>query len=212
MKGYTRISLIVFAFITLSAFRQQHTVNEWVYEQEKKGIRIFTKKGKWGNFRDSKAIMVLNTTPEEMLKLLIDFDNYHTWLPRCKKARIIARISENEFIAHIVFNAPWPIADRDCVIRVKTEKDSNGVITIRETSEPKYIAREDGVVRIQQMTATWKFTPTANGTTEVMNEYASNPGGGLPDWMTNTQSVETPLETFENLKSRASSNTVLKGN
>lgn len=200
MKNYSKFFLLFLAVISLSSFRQQKTGDEWVYEREKKGIKVFTKKGKWGKFRDSKATMVVKTSPEEMLNLITNFDSYHTWLPRCKKARIIARISESEFIAHIIFDAPWPVADRDCVVRVKVERNANGTIIIRETSEPKYIDSEDGVVRIQQMTALWKLTPTAEGT-EVLNEYASNPGGSLPDWMTNTQSVENPMVTFENLKS-----------
>jgi len=201
VKITTKLLLLLFTVLSLSSFRQQKQVDEWVYEREKKGIKVFTKKGKWGKFRDSKATMLVKNSPEEMLRLITDFDNYHTWLPRCKKARVIARISENEFIAHIVFNAPWPVGDRDCVVRVKIEREANGVIVIRETSEPKYIDSQDGVVRIQQMVAIWKFTPTPEGT-EVLNEYASNPGGSLPDWMTDTQSVETPLATFENIKSK----------
>lgn len=204
VKYYSKFLLLTLAVFSLSSFRQQKTVDEWVYEREKKGIKVFTKKGKWGKFRDSKATMVVKSSPEEMLRLITDFDNYHTWLPRCKKARIIARISENEFIAHIIFDAPWPVADRDCVVRVKVERNTNGTVIIRETSEPKYMDSEDGVVRIQQMTATWKFTPTQEGT-EVINEYSSNPGGSLPDWMTNTQSVETPMATFENLQNKTSS-------
>lgn len=174
-------------------------VDEWVYEREKQGIKIFTKKGKWGNLRDSKAIMTVADSPEEMLRLLTDFDKYPTWLPRCKKARIVARLNENEFIAQIVFGVPWPFKDRDCVLRVKVEKDERtGTIVVTETSEPKYIKEQEGIVRIQQLVAVWKLAPKGTGT-EVTNEYASNPGSDIPDWLTNTQSVETPMNTFENI-------------
>lgn len=180
-------------------------VNDWVYEREKKGIKIFTKKSKWGKLRDSRAVMMVNATPEEMLKLLADFNSYPSWVPRCKSARVVARLHESEFIAHLVFDAPWPVADRDCVLRVRVDKNpTTGVILITETSEPKYIKDEEGVVRIQQMVSTWKFVPKNTGT-EVTNEYSSNPGGNIPDWMTNSQSVETPMATFENLQEKATS-------
>lgn len=186
--------------VFLTSFKQTGQVNEWVYEREKKGIKVFTKKSRWGQLRDSKAVMIVADSPEQMLKLLTDFDNYPKWLPRCKKARVIAYLNENEFIAQIVFQVPWPFKDRDCVLRVRVDKDpKTGTILITEVSEPKYIREQEGVVRIQQLVATWKLVPK-NGGTEVTNEYGSNPGSDIPDWLTNTQSVETPMATFENIR------------
>lgn len=188
---------IQFAFICLA---QNSKVDEWVYEREKKGIKVFTKKSKWGKLRDSKAVMLVSESPEEMYELLTDFDNYPKWLPRCKKARVVAHLNEKEFIAQIVFNVPWPFKDRDCVLRVKVDRDpKTGTILITEVSEPKYIREQEGVVRIQQLVATWKLVPKSGGT-EVTNEYGSNPGSDIPDWLTNTQSVETPMATFENIR------------
>ncbi|MBK7147820.1 MAG: hypothetical protein IPH78_03125 [Bacteroidetes bacterium] len=186
-------------FLLLTAFKTRQQANEWIYEREKKGIKVFTKKSKWGHFRDSKATMVVSTSVADMEKMLTDFDNYSNWIPRCKAARVVARLSDNEFITHMTFNSPWPVADRDCVMRIKVTRDAKGVVTITQTSEPKYLKESEGVVRIQQMTGLWKLIPVANGT-EVINEYSTNPGGNIPDWLTNTQSVEAPMETFESLK------------
>jgi len=202
MKFLSKSLILFLAFCTLTSFKKQNN-DEWVYEQEKKGIKVFTKKGKWGHLRDSKATMQVSSTPEQMLATLTDFSGYQTWFPRCSKSRVVARLNENEFIVHLHFNAPWPVKDRDCVIRVKVTKDkTTGAITILQTSEPKYLKEEDDAVRIQQIQSVWKLTPK-NGGTEVVNEYSSNPGGNIPDWMTNTQSVENPMVTFENLKVKA---------
>lgn len=198
MRFTGRLLILFFAFVSMASFKRQSN-NEWVYEQEKKGIKVFTKKGKWGRLRDSKATMFIASNPEQILATLTDFDNYSSWLPRCSKSRVVARLNDNESIVHLFFNAPWPIKDRDCVIRVKIHREANGTITLTETSEPKYIREEDDVVRIQQIQSLWKISPKSGGV-EVMNEYSSNPGGSLPDWMTNTESVENPLNTFENLK------------
>jgi ribosome-associated toxin RatA of RatAB toxin-antitoxin module len=199
MRVRGNLLLLILALISLSSWQRPGGVDEWVYEREKQGIKIFTKKSKWGHLRDSKAVMTVSDSPDEMLRLLTDFDKYPTWLPRCKKARVVARLSPNEFIAQIVFAVPWPFKDRDCVLRVRVDENpQTGVILVTETSEPKYIKEQEGVVRIQQLTATWKLVPK-NGGTEVTNEYASNPGSDIPDWLTNTQSVETPMTTFENI-------------
>lgn len=201
MRFLVKIMLIFLAFISLASFKKPQQNNEWVYEQEKKGIKVFTKKGKWGNLRDSKAVMLVNGTPQQIYELLTDFNNYSSWYPRCSKSRILARLNENEMIVQLHFNAPWPVKDRDCILRVKTVREANGTITIYQTSEPKYVREETDVVRIHQIQAIWKLTPK-NGGTEVLNEYASNPGGNIPDWMTNSQSVETPMATFETIQEK----------
>ena len=201
MRFLVKIMVVFLAFISLASFKKPQQNNEWVYEQEKKGIKVFTKKGKWGNLRDSKAVMLVNGTPQQIYELLTDFNNYSSWYPRCSKSRILARLNENEMIIQLHFNAPWPVKDRDCILRVKTVRDANGTITIYQTSEPKYVREEADVVRIQQIQAIWKLTPK-NGGTEVLNEYASNPGGNIPDWMTNSQSVETPMATFETIQDK----------
>lgn len=173
----------------------------WVYEREKQGIKIFTKKSKWGKLRDSKAEMRVSSTPEQILRTLTDFDNYKTWVARCGQSRLLARLSDNEFITYLYFDAPWPVKNRDCVVRVKIEKDDEtGIITMTQTSEPKYIREEADVVRVEQFISRWSLIPEKEGGTKVINEYSSNPGGNIPDWLTNTQSVENPLETFQNLQ------------
>jgi ribosome-associated toxin RatA of RatAB toxin-antitoxin module len=203
-----KMLLVFLAFLSLASFKRPgNNGDEWVYEREKKGIKVFTKKSKWGHLRDCRAIMTVSSSPDAMLHVLTDFDHYTTWLPRCKKSRVVARLSDNEYIVHMVFAAPWPIKDRDCVVRVKYVKDEkNGIITVTETSEPKYLKEEDDVVRIQQLVSSWKLIPV-NGGTRVINEYSSNPGGNIPDWMTNTQSVDSPMTTFENLQQKASTST-----
>lgn len=204
MKRGGEMLLVFLAFLSLSSFTRPVNGDEWVYEREKKGIKIFTKKSKWGHLRDCKAIMSVSSTPDEMLRLLTDFEHYTTWFPRCTKSRVVARLSDNEYIVHMVFAAPWPVKDRDCVVRIKYVKDpASGIITVTETSEPKYLREEANVVRIEQLVSSWKLIPDHGGS-QVINEYSSNPGGNIPDWMTNTQSVDNPMTTFENLQQKAS--------
>lgn len=205
MKGARQYLLVFMAMLSLASFKTpQQQVDGWIYERDKKGIKIFTKKSKWSKLRDCRATMTVAVKPEQMLKILTDFDNYKTWMPRCRKSSVVARLSANEFIVHMVFNGTWPVKDRDCVVRIKVEKDPHtGIITVTETSEPKYIREESDVVRIQQLVSVWKLSPKGAGT-EVENEYSSNPGGNIPDWLVNTQSVDNPMSTFENLQDKSS--------
>lgn len=185
--------------MTLTSFWWWKQKDDWFMEREQKGIKVFTKKSRWGKLKDSKAVMLVTASPEEMLKLIVDFDNYPNWIPRCKMAKRVANISGHEFIGYMHYNCPWPIPDRDCVVRVRTEKLPTGIVRVVMTSEPRYVKEKEGIVRIEQMSSTWTLVPKPNGT-EVANEYTSNPGGEIPDWLTNTQSVDQPMSTFENIQ------------
>jgi hypothetical protein len=187
--------------LVLSSFTWRFQIDDWLLEREKKGIKVFTKKSRWGKLRDSKAEMLLpNAKIDELVKFICDFDNYPNWVPRCREAKVLARISDNEFIAYMIFRSPWPVADRDCVVRVKLTRDpATGTVNIHETSEPKYINRRSNVIRIEQMYSNWRIVPQAGGLM-VTNEYSTNPGGSIPDWLTNTQSVDNPYDIFTTIQ------------
>jgi hypothetical protein len=193
---------LVLAVLTLSSFSRIQEVDDWLLAREKKGIKVFTKKGRWGRLKDSKAEMLLpNAKTADLVKFLCDFDNYPTWVPRCREAKVLARISNDEFIAYMIFKSPWPVADRDCVVRVRIDHQPSGAVTIYETSEPKYINDRSGVVRIEQMFSNWRIVPEAGGLM-VTNENSTNPGGALPDWLTNTQSVDNPYDIFTTIQNK----------
>jgi ribosome-associated toxin RatA of RatAB toxin-antitoxin module len=196
-----RPTYLFLAALTLCSFASHFQVDDWLLEREKKGIKVFTKKSRWGRLKDSKAEMFLpNARMDEMIKFISDFDNYPNWVPRCREAKVLARISDNEFIAYMIFKSPWPVADRDCVVRVRIDRDPvSGIVRIRETSEPKYINRKSNIVRIEQMFSTWDIVPQSNGLM-VTNINSTNPGGSLPDWLTNTQSVDNPFDIFTTIQ------------
>lgn len=174
--------LILFlAFCSLTSFRiHPPQDDQWIYEREKKGIKIFTKKNKWSKLRDCKATMTVAITPDQMLRVLTDFEHYD-WMPRCKKSRVIARLSDSEFIVYQVYTAPWPVKDRDCVIHYKIDRDpKNGSILITEASEPKYLRESADYVRIEQLVATWKLVPDGNGGTQVVNGTQPIPAATFP--------------------------------
>ena len=196
-----RIIHLLVLLVALSSFEWRFQVDDWLLEREKKGIRVFTKKSRWGRLKDSKAEMLLpNARKDELVKFICDFDNYPNWVPRCREAKVLARISDNEFIAYMIFKSPWPVADRDCVLRVRIQQDpASGTITINETSEPRYVIRRSNVIRIEQMFSIWKIVPQSDGLM-VTNENSTNPGGSIPDWLTNTQSVDNPYDIFTTIQ------------
>jgi carbon monoxide dehydrogenase subunit G len=198
VKLFSSIFLLLIA--TCSFAIKQQAKSEWLLAQEKKGIKIFTKKSSWSKLKDTRAEMVVNHTPEEVIKMLTDVESFMQWMPRCKSAKRLANINDNEFIVRLVFGVPWPLRDRECIMRMKVERMPDGEIVLYQNSEPRYLKGDDGFARIERMNATWKMTPKDGNRTEILNEYSSDAGGNIPDWLVNTQAVENPFQTFSNMR------------
>jgi hypothetical protein len=83
---------------------------------------------------------------------------------------------------------------------VKVDRNpATGIVLIKETSEPRYVNRRSNVVRIEQMSSVWRIVPQKGGLM-VSNENSTNPGGTIPDWLTNTQSVDNPYDIFTTIQ------------
>ena len=143
---------LLLGVLLFSSFTFRSDKNEWKLEMEKDSIKIFTKKSEACPIRTSKAETLLNLSGEELTKFLLDFDNYPKWFPSCKNARLLKRISDNEFVAHLEYKTPWPFPNLDCAERVIVERNAEtNLILIRMRAEPDYIPVIAGSVRIKQM-------------------------------------------------------------
>ncbi|HRI27333.1 MAG TPA: START domain-containing protein [Chitinophagales bacterium] len=184
--------LVFFSFTNLGQ-------NDWQLAKEQSGIKVFTRSGK-AEMKEYRGEAVIEAPVEEVFAVLNKFDEYSTWMPSCLENKIIKRVSDAEFYQYNVTDAPWPVSDRDSVMKTKITKQASGVITIELTAVPDYIPEKKGRIRVPTFKGLWKLTPK-NGKTEVIYEGKPSTGGNIPTWLANSSVVDIPLNTLTNLKS-----------
>jgi hypothetical protein len=197
-KAKWLVSLVV--IVVLSAFKMPGEKDDWKLGEDKKGIKIYTKKSEQGKIRTSKAIMFVNVPPSKVIEALLDFNGYAKWFPNCLEAKVLKKISDSESISHLIYKTPWPLPNVDCIQRMVIDrKTARDTTYIRVNAEPDYIGPSGGCSRVKQMQGSWQIVAVPGGSM-LTNTYYSDMGGIIPAWLANTQAVEIPYNIFENMR------------
>lgn len=191
---------LIAVVIILCSFRISGDKDEWKLGTEKEGIKVYTKKSEEGKIRTSKSIMTVTVPPAKVVEALLDFNNYAKWFPSCIEAKILKRVSDNEFISHLIYKTPWPLPNVDCVQRMIIDRKAVGdTISIRVMAEPDFIGPSGSCARVKQMKGSWQIVAIPGGSM-LTNIYYSDMAGILPAWLANTQSVDIPYSIFHNMR------------
>jgi len=179
-----------------------HGEEEWRLAREDQGIEVSIRKVEGSAIAESRAIMKLEgVTLSTVLALIADVAHQHEWIASMDESRVLAVISPVEQINYTLSRAPWPVADRDAVVRSKFSFDQEqGVARVETHAEPDYIPQRSGVVRIRKVDSSWTVTRLPENAIEVRYQVHSEPGGSLPAWLVNRIIFEQPFETLLNLR------------
>lgn len=194
----TAATLLVATFSFAQAQQGYGEWNEETYEEDL-DIRVFTREVANSELKEFKGITHIKAPVSAFVALLKDTDVSTEWMKDVVEYEVLDEVSETESLVYTVNAAPWPVTNRDAVIRSKMSQDENMAVTVRLSAEPEGKAKNDDYVRMPALTGFWKFTPQADGLVEVVYQVHANPGGSLPTWLVNSIVIETPLETLTNL-------------
>jgi hypothetical protein len=96
---------------------------------------------------------------------------------------------------------PWPASNRDGVVCFKYTQDSiTKVVTVASVNIPNILPEMDGIVRVPQLKAFWKFTPKPDGTVDAEYQINVNPGGNVPAWIVNMFAIDGPYQSITSMK------------
>ena len=198
LRNIVLILLPIIALWELSAYSQ----GKWVLEKKKAGIQIFLREVAGSGLKEFRGVTCLqNTRLASLVKLLDDTESYTEWLHKCKEAKLLKRISERERITYLVIDSPWPIRDRDSINYSIIHQDVKSLaIRIQIIGKKDFIGEKSGLVRIPMMKGYWLFKPLKDGTTMVVYQMHSDPGGSIPHWLANSSVIDIPYCTLLKLR------------
>jgi len=183
-----------FFFVLLSFIVGQAVAGEpqWEIATRKSGITVFARKAEGENIAEVKAIGLIRSSPEEVWKILVDFDNYTKSMPYTEVSRCLSREGEGKtFYFYTVLNPPV-VSRRDYVLRLRDEsewKEGAGFLKltwkVAEDSETR-VPPKSGMVRLKLSDGYWLLEPREGGKATFATYYVLTDGGGsLPAWIIN---------------------------
>lgn len=187
-------------FLMLISYAQMSNAQEWNLSSDKEGTKIYTRSIAGCDTKEVRVLTTFKTDINTLRNVLADVDNYSDWAYKCKIAKKIKTISNNEFYYYTAYEFPFPAADRDLVIHTRQWRDdATEKVYFHSEAKPAYLPAKDSNVRIEHFVSDWVLTPNIDGTTTVEYKVSTSLGGNIPAWVVNMGITTGPEQGMKSL-------------
>lgn len=177
---------------------------DWELRKETDSIQVFTIDQPDSGFQAFKAVAVLDAPIANLMAVMVNPKSCVEWVHNCSESYAFGDGDFHDRYAYSVNNMPWPVADRDYVIRIRTHGESiNGEIVMELNAVPQRREVNDAYVRVDRSDTLYRFTPMGDQTRMVWVQH-TDPNGSIPGWLVNSLLVDIPIKSMENLEEVAS--------
>jgi hypothetical protein len=196
MKKLLIVSILI---ITAAALRAQ---GEWSLVRNSDGIRVFTKPSENSSLDQFMGKTVVDAKLEVVVELIRDVDAQPQWMADCIEARVVKKYTEEDILVYNVTRAPWPVSNRDVVVRSRGGIDvkSGKVSIIFNAVKDSPVPPRSGIVRMTDLLGQWHLKSAGDNKTEVIYIMRANPAGNIPASIANMTSKNIPFRTLSNMK------------
>ncbi len=146
-----------------------------------------------------------------LVTVLLDHDIAVEWVDLMTEHSQIRSEDANTQIVYESYGLPWPISDRDYVMRQAAGYDDvNHVFTLdfESLDDPAKPVLE-GHVRAMAYRTFWRLKKIDALSTNVEVEVFTDPKGSLPAWLINLIQKDWPWKTIEGLIKRSTKGDIL---
>ena len=176
---------------------------EWRVVSTAQGVEVSQQTVEGRSLPMFRGIGQVGGSPEQILEVLQDVDSHTEWMPDTAEVRLV-RESEEAIWLYRRTDAPWPVSDRDVVVRSHLEivEPEVEIHTFFEAVEVPEVPERRGVVRMPHLEGHWKLRAIAPGRSRVEYQVDVDPGGSLPGWLAARTSRHNPIRTIVGLRER----------
>ena len=173
---------------------------QWELLAEEEGIKVERRDRPESPMPVFRGTGYVDVEWHNVLAFLNDVENNDTWMYGCTESRILSSGELGTFILYHRTGAPWPLWDRDVVIKTKLLKHSDGRFEVQlQSVEDERMPEQDGIVRMPRLVGSYLLKPEGNRT-RIAFEIDVEPGGSVPIWLVKMVSLNLPLQTLRNLR------------
>ncbi|MEM1156175.1 MAG: START domain-containing protein [Pseudomonadota bacterium] len=172
---------------------------EWTRLIDTNELQVDSRPYPGSSLQEVRGVIYLETSLNAVMALLKDADYNEQWVFRSGGARVVKEEGYERAYVHGVVDAPWPMQDRDTVVRFDYEQADDGDITISIVNFPDFLPVTEPYVRVPDFGGFWKLKPVGGGCVEVTYQVYGDPGGWVPVWMANYAAQTSVARTLENM-------------
>ncbi|MDO3722996.1 START domain-containing protein [Marinobacter sp. chi1] len=185
---------------TASAELPAENAKDWKLRQEVGNIRVYTIDQSDSSFKAFKAEALLDTPIENLMAVMINPGSCLEWVHNCTESYAFGEGNFHDRYAYSVNNMPWPVTDRDYVLRIRTQGDEEtGEIIMDLNATPNQREEFRDRIRVDRSDTLYRFIPRGEQTRMVWVQH-TDPNGSLPGWLVNSLLVDIPVRSLQALE------------
>ncbi|MBR9869765.1 MAG: START domain-containing protein [Gammaproteobacteria bacterium] len=201
--GFAALLLAVPAFADDHSALPPENSEHWALQKQVDNIRIYTMDQPGSGFRAFKAVADLNVRINNLMAVMINPESCKEWVHNCTESFAFGKGTFHDRYAYSVNDMPWPVSDRDYVLRIRTRGNADtGEIIMDLNATPGMRAEANSRVRVDVSNTLYRFTPTEQGTHMVWVQH-TEPNGALPEWLVNQLVIDIPVKSLKALEAVA---------
>ena len=176
----------------------------WNVVAEKDGIRVLAREVAGRDLPTFRGEGTIDANIYDVMAVISDISRHKEWVERCSDARLLRKENERTYVVYQRTDAPWPVADRDAVVRSVASVDLKRMeVTIRFSAiRTPLMGRVDGVVRMENLRGEYRLRAEGRARTRIEYEVDADPGGRLPRWIARLATKRLPIYTIRNLRAQ----------
>ncbi|MFW7380834.1 MAG: START domain-containing protein [Oligoflexus sp.] len=200
-RSFIVLALSSLPFLSTSSFAEP----QWEKIGIDNGVEVFRKQIPGSPLVGFKGVKVMNLPITKVSQVILDRNPelQKKWIDRIQDFQIIEQTPYSA-IFYSSYGLPWPIANRDYVIRseLKIDNELNRLfISLQSIEHPK--APKTIGVRAELVNSRYEIIPLPNNQTQVTVEILTDPKGSLPSWLVNLIQRGWPAATLNNMERQA---------
>lgn len=189
--------MVIFYLLIILFSWPQNT--DWKLEKDKNGIKVFTRKLDGYPVRQFSVETKVKGQIEDLDSLFRKIKNYPNWMADIEKVDEIKQLDKNTYQYYLILDSPFPSSNRDLMVEIKFLYPQKDILRL-EIKDLKHLKDpQKGLVRIKNLEGFWQFEMMDNDSLLIKNQFISDPGGNIPNWVTNQFLIQNPFETTQSL-------------
>ncbi len=200
-KYFNFLYILVSIFLVLPVTSGSIYGSDWELVKKNDGIQVFKRDVIDSAIDEFKAVTFINTSVEIINEVLLDVSAQSEWMAFNKDVSLIKR-DEYGFIFYHALDMPWPVANRDVVIKTTMFSDLlNGVyLSYFSAVDDLSVPASSYNIRIKQMKGKWYFKRVSKNLTYFICQMHIEPGGRIPSFIINKFSENIAFSNIKALK------------
>jgi hypothetical protein len=191
--------LLMTAFLVFSSFPLK-AQTAWKLMRNSNGIKVYTADVENTKYKSVRVTCTLQGNYDKLIRILTDVEQHSDWVYKTKSSKLLKQNSPTDLLYYSEVSMPWPLDNRDAVVHIVIDKGNlPRFLKIDARSEPNFIAKKEGFIRIPFSHASWHVAMVGANHLNIDYTFQINPGGNVSPWMVNMVADKGPYESFSNL-------------